>query len=69
METQFKTVLFTNEQVCQILSISKRTLQEWRTRKIITFVQCHRKILYTEQDIQTFLDAHHIKSSIMKGGQ
>ena len=61
-------VLLTSDQVSNILHVSKRTLQSWRDKKIITFVQCHRTILYTEQDIQAFLDAHHIKAPIQKGG-
>lgn len=61
-------ILLTSEEVCKILNISNRTLQNWRSRQIINFVQCGRKILYTEADIQGFLEAHHIKASCLKGG-
>lgn len=52
--------LLTTEDVCQLLKISKRTAQSYRDRKILGFIQCGRKILYQESDIQAFLDAHHI---------
>lgn len=67
--SKFSIVLLTSDEVTTILNISKRTLQEWRNRHIITFVQCGRKILYTEDSIKAFLEAHHIKATFQKGGQ
>ena len=61
--------LLTTEDVCQILKISRRTAQSYRDRGILNFIQCGRKILYTESDIVVFLEAHHIKSSTLNSGQ
>jgi excisionase family DNA binding protein len=58
--------LLTTEQMCELLKVSKRTLQNYRDRGTITFIQCGRKILYTESDVIAFLEAHHIKSSTLK---
>lgn len=69
VNTQISIVLLTSDEVCNILNVSSRTLQTYRDKQIINFVQCGRKILYTESDIQTFLDAHHIKAPILKGGR
>lgn len=61
--------LFTSDQVCELLRISKRSLQNYRDRGIIDFIQCGRKILYTESGIQAFLEAHHIKATVLKESQ
>jgi len=68
MDTKINIVLFTTDQVCEILKISKRTCQSYRDRKIITFIQYGRKILYTEESLKAFLEAHHIKATCQKGG-
>jgi excisionase family DNA binding protein len=69
IETKTKLILLTTEEVCEYLKISKRTLQSYRNQHIITFIQCGRKILYTETDILVFLEAHHIKPTVLKGVQ
>ncbi|MCS2336416.1 helix-turn-helix domain-containing protein [Bacteroides sp. BFG-606] len=41
----------TNREVCQLLRISSRTLQNWRDTGKIQFIKLQGKILYRESDI------------------
>ena len=41
----------TNREVCQLLRISSRTLQNWRDTGKIPFIRLKGKILYREADI------------------
>lgn len=44
-----------NGDVCQLLNISKRTLQDYRDRKIIPYTQFAGKILYKSSDLEKIL--------------
>jgi len=57
-----------NEDVCCLLGISKRTLQNYRDQRRIPFYQIGRKIYYKVNDVDYFLEMHHIKSYYQKGG-
>ena len=52
-----------NQDVCQILRISKRTLQVYREKGLIPFARIKHKIFYKPEDIQRFIDStyHPIK--------
>lgn len=41
----------TNREVCQLLRISSRTLQNWRDMGKIRFIRLNGKILYRESEI------------------
>lgn len=41
----------TNREVCQLLRISSRTLQNWRDTGKIPFIRLKGKIIYKESDI------------------
>jgi excisionase family DNA binding protein len=56
------------DQVCRLLRISKRTLQEYRNRGILPYAQIGRKLYYKAYDIDEYLDAHYIKAHYQKGG-
>lgn len=43
----------TNREVCQLLHISSRTLQNWRDTRKIPFIRLKGKILYRESKIST----------------
>lgn len=45
----------TNREVCQLLRISPRTLQNWRDTRKIPFIRLKGKILYKKYEIFTFL--------------
>jgi excisionase family DNA binding protein len=57
-----------NDDVCHLLMISKRTLQSYRDNGILPFAQIGRKIYYKASDIDDYLEAHYIKSSYQKEG-
>lgn len=42
----------TNRELCELLRISSRTLQNWRDKGKIPFIQLRGKILYRESQIQ-----------------
>jgi excisionase family DNA binding protein len=47
----------TNKDVCRMLHISTRTLQDWRDTGKIPFIRVKGKILYRESDILKLLSA------------
>jgi hypothetical protein len=48
-----------NQQVCQVLNISKRLLQSYRDDKLIPFSQINHKIYYKASDIEKFLSKNY----------
>ena len=44
-----------NEEVCEILSIGKRTLQTYREKRIIPYTQVGHKIYYKPRDVEALL--------------
>lgn len=48
-----------NQQVCELLFISKRTLQNYRDTEKIKFSQIGSKIYYKASDIEEFLNSHY----------
>ena len=45
----------TGKDVCRMLYISPRTLQEWRGKQVIPFIRLKGKILYRQGDIEKVL--------------
>jgi excisionase family DNA binding protein len=58
----------TIDEVCYILGISKRSCQSFRDRRILPFYQVGRKIFFKINDVDEFLERHHIRSNYQKGG-
>lgn len=46
----------TSEELCSILKISRRTLQEYRNDGILPFIQLPGKVLFRESDIRKVLE-------------
>ena len=44
-------IYLSGEQICQMLHISKRTLQQYSDDGLIPFIKLERKILFRESDI------------------
>ncbi|MFR9543743.1 MAG: helix-turn-helix domain-containing protein [Rikenellaceae bacterium] len=44
-----------NQEVCELLNISKRTLQTYRDNGVLTFSQINHKNYYRPQDLQELL--------------
>jgi excisionase family DNA binding protein len=49
-------IYLSGEQVCEMLHISKRTLQQYRDDGLIPFIKLERKILFRESDIIKVLE-------------
>lgn len=47
-----------NQEVCEILSVSKRTLQTLRDTGKIAFTMIEHKIYYRPKDVETFISNH-----------
>ena len=50
-----------NQEVCLILKISPRTLQNLRDTDQISYSQIGKKIYYKKEDIQKFIEKHNRK--------
>jgi excisionase family DNA binding protein len=50
----------TNHDVCQMLRISSRTLQDWRDTGKIPFIRIKGKILYKESEVVRWLNGRRI---------
>ena len=48
----------TNREVCQLLRISSRTLQNWRDTGKIQFIRIKGKILYRETEVKNRLNMY-----------
>jgi hypothetical protein len=57
-----------NDDVCRILRISKRTLQNYRDDRILPYSKLRKKIYYKAGDIQECLDRHYVQAIGQKGG-
>lgn len=47
------------DQVCEMLHISKRTLQQYRDDGLIPYIKLERKILFRESDITRVLEENY----------
>lgn len=52
-------IYLSGEQVCEMLHISKRTLQQYRNDGLIPFIKLERKILFRESDIIKVLEDNY----------
>lgn len=52
-------IYLSGEQVCKMLHISKRTLQQYRDDGLIPFIKLERKILFRESDIIKVLEDNY----------
>lgn len=48
-----------HEEVCKILHVSRRTLQQYRDDGIIPFIQLPGKVIYRESDITRLLEDNY----------
>ena len=52
-------VYLTGEEVCKLLRLSTRTLQDYRDNRTIAYCKIGGKILYKQSDIQAMLERHY----------
>lgn len=55
-------IFLTNEDVCRLLHVSKRSLQQYRDDKLISYIQLPGKIIYRESDIAKMLEENYTKA-------
>lgn len=53
-------IYLSGEDVCKLLHISKRTLQQYRDDNILSYIQIGGKIIYKETDILSRLERNYI---------
>lgn len=58
--------LYDNQDVCQLLNISKRTLQRYRSKGELPFHAIYHKTYYKESDLHTFIRTHFDKQDKIK---
>ena len=56
-------IYLSGEDVCKLLHISKRTLQQYRDDKILPYIQIGGKIIYKETDILIILEQNYISNN------
>lgn len=56
--TERETLWWHNNQLSKYLDVSKRTLQTYRDKKLITYSQIGGKIWYKDEWVQEFLEKH-----------
>lgn len=61
-QTKPEEVFFDNQEFIQIMNISKRTAQQWRFDRIVSYSQIGNKFYYTLADILLLLKVNY-KSS------
>lgn len=54
-------IYLTGEDVCNILHITARTLQEYRTQRLISFISLPGKTLYRQSDIERMLNENYVQ--------
>lgn len=52
----------TDKEVSEMLKVSRRTLQEYRTSRMLPFTIFGGKVLYREYDLQQFLEENYRKA-------
>ena len=48
-------LLFDNQDLCQLLNVSKRTLQRYRASGELPYQNLYHKTFYKESDVDTFI--------------
>ena len=54
-------IYLSGEDLCRLLHISKRTLQQYRDDKILPYIQVGGKIIYKESDILKILEKNYVR--------
>ena len=51
-------LLYDNQDLCFMMSISKRTLQRYRSSKLLPFRRIDQKTFYMQSDVERFIREH-----------
>ncbi|MVM28448.1 helix-turn-helix domain-containing protein [Spirosoma sp. HMF4905] len=55
--------LYTDEEFCQIMKVSKKTAQIWRVKGVVGYVQVSTVIRYRKSDIDALCEKFGIKAA------
>lgn len=58
--------LYDNQDICQLLNISKRTLQRYRSSGELPYYTLRHKTYYKENELHTFIRIHFEKQDVLK---
>ena len=61
--------LLDNQDVCQLLNVSKRTLQRYRSSGELPYQMIYHKTFYKESDVEAFIKANFAKGENPDGDQ
>ncbi|WP_312089952.1 helix-turn-helix domain-containing protein [Chryseobacterium sp.] len=61
-------IYLSGEDVCKLLHISKRTLQQYRDDNILPFIQIGGKIIYKETDLVKILEENYTGKNKVSDG-
>lgn len=50
-----------DREIGERLSVSRRTLQEWRTQGIVGYIKIGGKVLYSEKEIMALIERNYYK--------
>lgn len=53
-------IYLSGQDVCEVLHISKRTLQQYRDDKILPYIQIGGKIIFKQSDILSVLEQNYV---------
>lgn len=56
-------IYLSGEELCELLHISKRTIQQYRDDTILPYIQIGGKIIYKESDILKILEQNYISNN------
>lgn len=59
--------LLDNQDVCQLLNVSKRTLQRYRSSGELPYQMLYHKTFYRESDVEAFIKANFAKGEDADG--
>lgn len=59
-------IYLSGEEVCKLLHISKRTLQQYRDDQILSYIQIGGKLIYKESDILTVLERNYVSNDFKR---
>lgn len=56
-------VVYTSDEVCKIIKCSPKTLQNWRDKGLIEYVQLGSVIRYTKKAVHAFMSSNSFKAT------
>ena len=56
----------TEKEACNLLDVSKSTIQNYRNKGLLPFTQHGKKIMYKYVDINAFLERNYVSNSSLK---